>query len=216
MQPTVEKSSPPPPSRVVHARNKRQRKYVDFAIQMRMLIALVVMEVVLVAAGVWYLYLRFNTIVEANLYRIHQTPGESPLEVLVKEAGIVVLALVVANVLAMVVADRIWILYVRRVLNKFTALAQRTRDFDLREDTDKDHSHEVLVRMLAWRWAERKRALNVRAAIRNLSPDADFDNPMVRQEFLRNLQWLRRALPPYSRRFVGRLENEGRAMRDNG
>ncbi|NGZ28519.1 MAG: hypothetical protein G8345_16720 [Magnetococcales bacterium] len=201
-----EHTSPPPPRPIVK-RNKRQRTYVDFAIQMRMLIALVVMELVLVASGVAYLYYRFNAIVEENLYRIHQTNTQSPMEILLAEAGWVVAALVAANLVALLVADRIWYIYVRRVLERFMEMARKMRDFDLREESSRKINHEVLVRMLAWHMAERKRALNVRAAIQNLHPDADFKNPVVKREFVRNLQWLRRVLPPYSRRFVGRLEN---------
>ncbi|MBF0126232.1 MAG: hypothetical protein HQM02_03380 [Magnetococcales bacterium] len=182
-----------------------ERRYVDFRIQMRMLIALVLLETGLAGGGVGYLYFRFKAIIEENLYRIHHG-GQSVFQQLLEETGWVVLVMLVVNLAGLLIADRLWVGYVQRVLGSFTALAVKVTDLDFRSDGESPDQHASLELMLSWRQKERDRALAVRELVRDLD-----QVPPARQ--VERLRRLRAILPPYSRRFVGRLASDRDAAR---
>lgn len=172
----------------------RERLYVDANIQMRMLVALVVLEVLLAIGGVGYLYVRFLTVIENNLYRIHHT-AQDFFSVLLDETGWVMLFMLVINVVGLLIADRFWVSYVRRVLGTFTSLADKVADLDFRPDSESKDLHASLDLMLVWRQKERSRMQAARSILENLSTG---------EQLVAQLQELRRDLPPYSRRFLGR------------
>lgn len=175
----------------------RERIYVDFRIQMRMLIALLIMETLLTGGGIVYLYFRFKSVIEENLYRIHQTKQDI-FSLLVEETGWVIGIMLVINIVGLLVADRLWVWYVQKILATFTSLATRVTDLDFRLDGESSDQHLVLDLMLSWRQKERSRAQVVRTILDQL----DGGNPAAMKIALREL---RTHLPPYSRRFVGRL-----------
>lgn len=177
-----------------------ERRYVDFRIQMRMLIALVILETGLAGGGVGYLYWRFKTIIEENMYRIHHAP-QNAFSQLMEETGWVILVMLGINLVGLYLADRLWGGYVRKVLGTFTALAVKVTDLDFRPDTESPDQHASLDLMLEWRQKERMRALAVREIVR----DCD---QVPQEQLVKKLQQLRTILPPYSRRFVGRLKSE--------
>lgn len=187
----------------------RSRHYVDFVIQLWMLIALIVMEVLLVAAGVTYLYFSFNKILEAGLYRIHHTGHPSSLSQMLIESGMVIITMVVVNLIALIIADRIWVRYVRSILESFLDLGYRTIAFDLRPDDNpaiarRRAHHRVIDLMVAWRDHEFKRATHIRSALDQIPTDADFSHSLTREHILNQLEGIRRLLPPYSRRLVSK------------
>ncbi|MBF0153178.1 MAG: hypothetical protein HQL64_05510 [Magnetococcales bacterium] len=175
----------------------RKRVYVDARIQMRMLIALLVLEIVLAAGGVVYLYFRFEAIIEESLYRIHHATQDI-FSLLSEEMGWVVLGMLLINLAGLLAADRVWIWYVKRVLGTFTTLAVKVSDLDFSPDQVSPDQHVALDLMLAWRQKERDRA----RAIRTILAHADTTN---NEQLAARLRELRANLPPYSHRFVGRL-----------
>ncbi|MBF0135655.1 MAG: hypothetical protein H7833_13770 [Magnetococcus sp. DMHC-1] len=186
---------------------QRDTRYLDFAIQMRMLIALVGMEIILVGGAVYYLYERFSTILEENIYRIHQLPLDLS-SVMVNEIIKVAGGMILLNLVALFVADRIWSKYVARILQAFTNMALHVSDLDFHPDADPPSSqHELLDLMLAWRQQERQRLVKIREEIQKLDPNADFSDPRVLAGIQEQVRQLRHILPPYSRRFVGRVKD---------
>lgn len=196
--------SPPPPLRLL--RQERQRRYVDFALQMRLLVALIVMEILLVGGGLYYLYWSFSQIFQRNLYRVHPPAPEETLRLLLGETGWVVGALVAAHLLALLVADRLWVGYVKRVLQKFRALAQRIEALDLSEEGEETPNHASVALIQAWRRHERRRSLSIKGFMGGILPQVDLRDPQEQEILKRHLRRIRRVLPPYSRRFVGRLD----------
>lgn len=185
----------------------RDTRYLDFAIQMRMLMALVGMEIILVGGAVYYLYERFSTILEENIYRIHQLPLDLS-SVMVNEIIKVAGGMILLNLLALFVADRIWSKYVSRILHAFTSMAHQVSDLDFHPDADPPPSqHELLDLMLSWRQQERQRLARIRAEIQKLDPHADFADPRVLANIQEQVRQLQHMLPPYSRRFVGRVRD---------
>ncbi|MBF0427465.1 MAG: hypothetical protein HQL94_00970 [Magnetococcales bacterium] len=176
-----------------------ERLYVDFRIQMRMLIALVILESALVCGGVGYLYLRYKAVIEENMYRIHHVPQDF-FSLLLEETGWVVAFMLVLNLLGLFFADRVWGWYVKRVLGSFTALSFKVTDLDFCEDRESPEQHVVLDLMLTWRQKERRRALEIRAIMEQIETDKD-----QHEQLVKHLKQLRAVLPVYSRRFVGRI-----------
>ena len=169
-----------------------------------MLVAMVFLEVGLVIAGMVYLYGRFSDIIEANLYRIHHQ-ADALFSLLLTEMEQMMVMLIGINLLAILIADHIWTRYVKRVLNTFRLLVNKVADLDFREDGKQPTEHKVLSRTLIWRKKERDRALAIRAMLQSLKAETDFSDPKVVDALHHRLTEVRRRLPPYSRRYVGRL-----------
>ena len=149
------KTSPLPPE------PSRQRKihYIDHVLQKWLLIALVVLEVIVLSVAGLILYLRLNAIVDESLYRIHFDNQPSMFSVLLKESLMILGGLVVANLLALFVADRIWSHYVRSIVLVLRGLLMSSRELDFRADHDVPQRHKVVTLALDWRHAERARHL---------------------------------------------------------
>ena len=154
-------------TRPISLSQPRQRKihYIDQDLQKWLLIALVVLEVVILSVAGAVLYARLNIVVEESLYRIHFTSRPSMFSILLKESLPILAGMVVANLLALFVANRIWLRYVNGIVAALRDLLSRTRDLDLQADLGVPTRHPVLERALAWRSAERARHLALREAL---------------------------------------------------
>lgn len=184
---------------------RRERRYLDFKIQHKMMWALVFMEVTLVLAGVIYLYYRFQLIILENFYRIHQLP-RSVRSIFMEETGEVILFLLAINVLVLLLADRGWVWYIKSVLSSFGLMADKMADLNMQSDERVAARHETLDMMVTWRRGERERAIRIRELISKLESPESMADATARERMRHALQELRRTLPPYSRRFIGRLE----------
>ncbi|MEO5331410.1 MAG: hypothetical protein H7839_05250 [Magnetococcus sp. YQC-5] len=181
----------------VQVHDARERLYVDYRIQKWLLVGLVILETILAASGVGYLYFRFKSVIEENMYRIHHV-GQDVFSVFLEETGQVLVFMLVINLVGLLIADRFWVRYVRQVLGRFTGLAVKVTDLDFRPDQENPDQHAALDLMLAWRQKERSRSLAIREIVGHLEAATP-------EQMERELQKLRGVLPPYSRRFVGRL-----------
>ena len=50
----------------------RRKKYVDTSIQGRLIGALLILEVLIFALAMWFVYQELQTAIDNNLYRVHQ------------------------------------------------------------------------------------------------------------------------------------------------
>ena len=88
--------------------DRRHIHYVDHTLQKWLLLALVVMEAVLVSLAIWALYKALGTIIDEDMYRVHYSASTQLLPLLIKEGSVVLGWMLLANLLALFVADRIW------------------------------------------------------------------------------------------------------------
>ena len=185
MNPVNPISLPPgaPHSRKVH--------YIDHVLQKWMLIALVVLEVVVLSAAGAILYWRLSQVVDDSVYRIHFGDQPSMFSVLLKESLWVLAGLVAANLLALFVADRIWVRYVRSIVMSLSALLTKSRDLDFSEDADMRQRHKVVTLALGWRRQERARLQRLQHAIEAAATQP----PAPEDEFRASLLALRGHLP---------------------
>lgn len=176
--------------------HRRRIHYVDYVLQKWMLIGLVVLEVIVLSIGGAILYSRLNAVVDANLYRIHFAGQPSMFSVLLKESVVIMGWLGAANIVALVVADRIWTYYVHGILTTLRSLLSSTRDLDLRADAGVPERHNVVAQALAWRHAERERHLALHESLSLVARAAE--QPSSSDEFRAALIALRQQLPSRS------------------
>lgn len=181
------------------------QRYVDYKIQMRLLLALLAMELTIVAAGLFYLYFRFRAIIDENIYRVHKHPTSDVFATMLNETTWVIVVSVVVNLAALLLADRIWIRYVRTIIISFGSLADRMADLNFENNhADVQASHESLDMMQAWHQGERQRALSIHAVIQSINLDT-LNDPGSTEHIRQQLRTIHELLPPYSRRYVGKI-----------
>lgn len=161
----------------------RKLHYVDHALQKWLLIALVILEVLILAAAGAVLYFRLHGVVEDSLYRVHLAGQPPMLTVLLKESLVILAGLVAVNLLALLVADRIWAHYVGGIVAALRSLLTSVQKLDLREERLLHIAprHEVLSVGLQWHRAERERHLALLESMRDLEqlasqPDASIED----------------------------------------
>ena len=181
-------NTPPLPPGAPHS---RKIHYIDHVLQKRMLIALVVLEVIVLSAAGSILYWRLSQIVDDSVYRIHFDGQPSMFSILLKESLWVLAGLVAANVLALFVADRIWVRYVRSIVIVLRDLLTQSRDLDFRDDADMLQRHKVVSLALGWRSQERARLQRLQRAMETAAAQPLANN----DEFRASLLALRGHLP---------------------
>lgn len=155
-------SSPPPIQP-----HQRKIHYVDQTLQKWLLIALILLEVLILAVAGAVLYFRLDAAVEESLYRVHLADQPTMLTVLLKESLAIVAGLIAVNLLGLLVADRIWANHVRGILSALRSLLSSVQNLDLREErlAEITPRHEVLRVGLEWHRAERERHLALRESM---------------------------------------------------
>ena len=148
--------------------SKRRIIYIDDNIQKRLLIALVTLEVLLIASTLWILYIQMSEIVEANLYRIHIIQNQSIYPLLLKTILIGLIGLIAVNALMLWVVSWIWARHVDSILNPFRKLVSKVEALDFREDEPISIPHKVVELALAWRHFNRQNMLKLRQEISQL------------------------------------------------
>lgn len=167
-----------------------QRQLVDHTLQRSLLIALVLLETGLTAVAIWFLYRALGQVIDENMYRIHFPANASVLGALVNEGTPLLAAMLGANVLALIAADRIWAWYVHGILAALRRLMQATRalDFSPRVATA-GLQHAVLQQATAWRTHEAGELARLRERVAVL-PDQLPATPQARAALAAQLDGL--------------------------
>lgn len=147
---------------------RRRIVLVDHVLQRSLLVALVIMEVVVVAIAIWVLYRALAAIVDANVYRIHFSGKVDVVGLLMSEGLRVLLGMLAVNVLALIIADRIWALYVNRILRNLDKSMNDSAQLNFCEQEPTAFQHAVLTDATAWRRRVAGELAAARACIRDL------------------------------------------------
>jgi len=174
---------------------KRRIVYVDDKVQKGLLIALVTLEVTLIVATLWMLYVQMGAVVDANLYRVHfvTTPNIYPL--LLKTALIGVVGLIVVNALMLWIAGWVWARHVDSILQPFRELIGKVESLDFRVDKAVDIPHNIVSLALTWRNTKRQNLRLLRQEIAQLNELDDLSNVETQQRASEILKAIRRLLP---------------------
>lgn len=157
--------------------NRRRIHLVDHVLQKYLLGALVMLEVGVAVLAIWALYQALGEIVDQNMYRIHFSGDANILALMMREGLRVLGGILLVNLLALVVADRIWAYYVDGIVRQLTGLMHASHQLDFSAQEAASFQHAVLDQALAWRAAESAHWAKVRARIRQLPVDLPTRQP---------------------------------------
>ena len=148
--------------------NRRRVRIVDHVLQKTLLYALVILETMGVAIAIWMLYKALGEIIDEKTYRIHLSEKVNMLSLLLSEGMRILGAMLLLNVAALIIADRIWAFYVAGILRNLGNLMAASRQMDFAEQDPNSFHHAVLEQASTWRQAESVRLTKLRASIRSL------------------------------------------------
>lgn len=147
---------------------RRRLLYVDSSVQRSLLLAMVALEVILVAAAIGFAYWRLIELIDASMYRMNFAQTGSSLAQFAQEGFWVLGLFAVINVFALMIASGIWSHHENLVLKDFANLIEKSRALDFCSDADALPQHEVLALALAWRARERARFTAIRDQLTQL------------------------------------------------
>lgn len=157
------------------AAHRRKIHYVDKTLQKWLLLALVMLEAGLVAAMVWLMHWRLSQVIEDNLYRVHLAKAASMLHQLMQEASLLLGVFIMANVIALLIADGIWRRYVNSLLRGFMTLIGKTGRLDFSADPEMSGRHRLLDLAATQRARERLRLGAIREQLAGLDAELSGD-----------------------------------------
>lgn len=168
-----------PPSLRTREDDRRRQHYIDHIIQKWLLLALVILECALIGLAMWALYRSLGEIIDDNMYRVHLSEDMKVLPRFLAEGIRILLAVGAVNLLAIVLADRIWAVYVQGIVRRLDGIMVRGEQLDFSENYAVHHSHAVLEQAVTWRRAEAERLGRARLDIAEL-PSMLPDTPQQR------------------------------------
>lgn len=150
------------------ATHRRRLLYVDSSVQRSLLLAMMVLEVALVATSIWLAHWRLGHFIDNSMYRMHAAQEGLTLVRLAQEGFPVLVLFVVVNMLALTLVAGLWSARENLVLQDFIKLMEKTRELDFSADPEPRRQHEVLKLATAWRALERARFAALREQLANL------------------------------------------------
>lgn len=176
---------------------QRRRQFIDARLQGRLLVALVLLEVSMLGLATLYLYLRFDAIIDANLFMIHRSAQTELLPEFLQQMGWVVLVMSVVNTLALLAAHALWIGHIKRVVKAFRLRLARIGELDLRPLPQSDTiEHNVIDSIEAWRSHEQQRLQQIHLLLDQLGHAGAIDRTRTGEQ----LADLRQLLKPFPTR----------------
>jgi hypothetical protein len=149
---------------------RRRIVYIDHLLQKWLLAALVILECALTGFAIWGLYWILGDLIDRNMYRIHFSPDDNMLHDFALEGAKVLIATGIVNLVAIILADRIWAFYVGTILRSLDKVMLAARRLDLMHQRDMKRTHMLLDRVLRWQRSESLRLRRIRHSVRHL-PD---------------------------------------------
>jgi len=149
---------------------RRHRRFVDGALQGRLIWPLVVFEIAVFAFAMVFVYIELEAVIDSQLYRVHRAivpeQGLSP----VLQAVLVALPwILVPNAILIVFIARQWHGRVKAVVEPLDDLFRAAEQLDLRQRTLRVDTHDVLMRATLWHDAQRARCAALRRTLEQLS-----------------------------------------------
>lgn len=171
----------------IHAPDRRRTVYVDHNLQKWLLVALVVLECALTGLAIWGLYQALADIVDRYMYRVHFSGDDDMLRDFAIEGAMILIGTGIVNLTAIILADRIWAVYVRSIVRGLDKVMHAAQRLDLRQQRDVRRTHAVLDQVLRWQRSESLRLRRIRHSVRKL-PDRLPATAAERKTATRHLQ----------------------------
>lgn len=160
-------------------KTERKRHYIDPDLQGGLILALVLLQAALVAGVLIWLQADLEALLEARLYRVHQTGGEPMSELLLARSAPALAVMLVADLALLALAEFFWSRRLRRLAAGLNDLAARSAELDFRADPHPAHLHAALDKARIWRRWEADRLARFRAMTRELAQAPAERRPLV-------------------------------------
>ena len=170
----------------------RRRHFVDRNVQGRLITGLILIEVVLFAVAMWFVYHEMQAAIDQELYRVHLvTARSSPvlLHALYQTAPWIILV----NLLVLGIIDWVWGRHINLIIGKLRRSARKVAALDLRNPLH-DTEHEVLRQARRWIESEHSRCQQIRQLVQALPDQLDATKPAARRQLIEQLQHIRQHL----------------------
>lgn len=157
----------------IHSQDPHERRrihYVDHILQKWLLAALVILECTLTGLAIGGLYWILGDMIDRNMYRVHFSLDDNMLREFAIEGAKILIGTGVVNLTAIILADRIWAIYVRSIVRGIDKVMLAAQRLDLMQQRGVRRTHLVLDRLLRWQRAESLRLRRIRHSVRHL-PD---------------------------------------------
>ncbi len=171
----------------------RRTYYLDHSVQGILIAAMITIQLLLAVAGIIIFYYGISDILEANMYSIHKVEMEQIYLQFVVLSAKVIGGYFIVNILAVAVANFIWIKYVIKVLAEFNCLVQKSANLDYSPD-EIEPSHLTVASILKLRKYERDRWQSISNRIVDLQQSKDISTNSV--QLLALLKELKLILSP--------------------
>jgi hypothetical protein len=175
---------------------KQQRKkiFIDSRLQGRLILLMVALEIIILAAAMFYLDYRFANLIEHDLYSIHRLNQADMLSAFAKQIGWVVFEMGILNAVMLFIAHYIWSRQISSVVQVFRNDLYQIRSLQFIElDHFKKPVHELLTLLDLWYSKERRRIAAVKQEIGQINvKDHYLDNELktVREQINRCVRLL--------------------------
>lgn len=159
------------------AHHQRKRYFIDRIVQGRLVMSLIVMELLIFSTAMWFVYTDLQHLIDINLYRIHQVQLDS-LPVLVKSLIHVLPWVMLVNVFALIMVDKVWAGYIRRIVMQLDKTFSDLKKLCITQPDQTKGEHEVITQAKDWLSYEYQRNQEIRKLIQTL-PDQlnELDGP---------------------------------------
>ena len=163
---------------------QRKRRHVDHDLQGRFITGLVLLQLVLLTALLYWLHADLLAFLEDRLYRVHLGPGEPVLPLLLRQCATPLAILVATNILLMLAAELHWGSRLRSLTSELGKLTSRTGALDFACASPPSTAHSVLDTAWAWNRLESARL----AAFRGLVHELEHATHNNRQPILQRMR----------------------------
>ena len=151
-------------------KNKRSHHFINFGLQNRLIISLIVLELVLISVSVFVVYLDMNQIIEDNMFRIH-IKNTLSVEYFAGRVLQVMFVLLLVNILLASFIVWRWRLYVNSIVMPLQATVSSIHKLDFTLTAEKPVRHDAVIIADQWLHREKDRFTEVRKLLSGINLD---------------------------------------------
>jgi hypothetical protein len=156
----------------------RRRQFIDPALQRGLIVVIVLLQALLLTAILYGLYDKLAALLDAQLYRVHQT-GDPLLVILLEQTAPAVGLLLACNISLLLAAEWFWARRLQRLSARLLELARASEALDFSPVPSSAATHRVLAQALAWREQEGARLSRFRTLLHQLDQAPAHERPNI-------------------------------------
>jgi hypothetical protein len=173
--------------------HQRRRYFIDRIVQGRLVISLILLELLIFGTAMWFVYTDLQHHIDTNLYRVHQVQLDS-LPVLINSLMHIIPWIILVNVLAIIIVDKIWAGYVRKIVFELEKIFFDLKNLNIKQPVKINGEHEVITQAKNYLFNEYQRNQSIRELVDTLSVDLSTLDKSGRERLSESLDEIQRLL----------------------